>query len=1063
MNHTIKPIQQTGIKGFDMILGRKVVFPPEETQFGYRLLIRGLPGTGKTTLGLHLFHQKLNSRYPELPDGNQSKGLIISFQESAWELDSIASKFGLNPKKDLYNYAMLLIDEFPEFGYTTKWINERSENDYLCILIDGLSILKSVKVEELHKHLASLLSKIRRKNLFLIIIAEEDIAGEDHFFEYMVDGVINLTIDDRPHGHRFLEVSKLRYIDYVRGRHGFEMSQDPDGLSKLQVYPSTACHYILQVANGWKGKKKDAKGSPKEIYTVESGIIGLENIIHGGRIEESKLGKHKPGLQIGDVFIVTAEPETDKIGLGLSFLSPITTPKSLEKGLWVSFNPSTLEKVFSPGFHKPQLSDLAKLYGDLAKLYNDKSGEFAEICCSSGVFHPDKVVFEMMESLSAETDHPTRVIIDGLTNIGRELNDPSKVVEYTIWLARLLAKSNAVSFIFVDLPSAFQPIGNIPMEWDAEATYVGHLRWFEINNQLNLTFVLTKSRYTPFKSIPHYVGNTLVEGKYAMELEDRGWPMINMISGQMDVVHEAKVFLKFFDQNYSTRQIHNSVFEEFKGRYSKDQVFTHVYRIQPTPRHWSFQGYAGAGHSNTKIVCLKQYIMEVLNKDGFLVQIPPQEWEKYPYKTDSSMPNEKYIKAKSYSLWGLARREKLPLEESRRRMLPLYADIGVLCGQIDYNNLLEKARTECAPKHTINFHECLKSSIMDNAPQRWDDMFKKNKTFNELKSDQKKINHSKKGDADIEILYPQWIDHLFALPDLTSGPSGFMAFFLELLIDFSGYNDKECFEQLKRYGLRGLIESESFDKTIIFLRRLVMEDVSKTPLGKIHYHTAFFSRRWFSKIDQYPIDDPRLPDIEKFLKSKWDREIEKALTPQQDLNLEKPVEQKQNKEQIPPQLKIRFQFSVHPLPSTSSESNHTIGSSCLEFYSLGVIRGALAPETAWMFISELASDRTDIKRFESRRGLPVLRENWVKPRENPQRTLDLNVIDQILDRGQFFCNFWIENYWQIESKLQDLLRKIFIEIEGPAKFDIEDKELAKIKPTVKQLRREFLEILEGKE
>lgn len=44
----------------------------------------------------------------------------------------------------------------------------------------------------------------------------------------------------------------------------------------------------------------------------------------------------------------------------------------------------------------------------------------------------------------------------------------------------------------------------------------------------------------------------------------------------------------------------------------------------------------------------------------------------------------------------------------------------------------------------------------------------------------------------------------------------------------------------------------------------IMPKVS--PLKRVHYHTAFFSRRWYSKIDQYPLDDTRLPDIEKYVK-----------------------------------------------------------------------------------------------------------------------------------------------------------------------------------------------------
>jgi len=1042
-------LTQTGIEGLDLILGN-ISFPPLGMAYGCRLLIRGLPGTGKTTLGLHLFHHQLVELCSQQGEGGLSSGLIMSFLEAPGELDRIAFQFGLDFKDCPPDIAVLKMGEFTDFGFTQTWIDEREGKDYLCILIDGLSILKSQNQNKLHKSLATLLTKIRMKNLFLIIIAEEDITGQDHFFEHMVDGVINLNVDDSPHRHRYLEITKLRYIDYVRGRHGFDMHQNIDGSSTLEVYPNPACHFIRLVAKqdsanrrvrqspkktGIAGAEEGAE-SPGQRPKFRCGIIGLGGIIHGTKTSDG------PELQAGDVFLVTAEAGTDKISMGLSFLSPITSQKG-EKGLWLSFGPSSLARVFSREAYTDRFNELVSLYWRSNHQGSDQdTSRFDEICCASGVFHPDQVVANLMHYLTDNADYATRVVVDGLTNIGRELNDQSKVVEYTIWLARLLAKSKAVSLLLVDLSQAFQPIGDIPMEWEAEADFVGHLRWFEINNQLNLTFVLTKSRYSTFKSVPHYIN--YVRDKAGIELEDRGCPMINMLSGQMAEVQEAKVFLKFFDQNYSTRQVHRPVFDEFKRRYSRrDQIFIHVYRILPSPEHWSFRGYAGAGHSNTKIVCLRQHIMEVLKSDKVLVQIPDEEWKKYLPQTDAKPPEKEYLKARSYSLWGLARRgDPKPCPEAPDQIIPLFADLGVLCSQLDWDNLTDKAEKECQAGHAIKFIETSFPKEI-KVPRCWQELFEMNRKFREVRIKQDTVN-SKSVNAPKVWYYPQWIDHLFALPDKTSD---FMAFFLELLIDFSDWDQDTCFEQLTSYGLSPLIKHRAFDDTIKFLRRLVIEGVSRTPLEKTHYHTAFFSRRWFSRIDQYPLDDPRLPDIEKYLQTKRDPDFD------------------------PKKLKIRFKFRVDPLPTHKREEDgqprHSSGVSCLDFYSLGVIKGALAPETAWMFISELASTRTDINRFENRRGLPILRENWVVPKENPMkenpvRMHDREVIDQIIDKKRFFCNFWIQNrYWYLESDpgIQRLLRNIFIEVESKPLEDITTV-LEGIRPTTDELRKDFCTILE---
>ncbi len=385
-------------------------------------------------------------------------------------------------------------------------------------------------------------------------------------------------------------------------------------------------------------------------------------------------------------------------------------------------------------------------------------------------------------------------------------------------------------------------------------------------------------------------------------------------------------------------------------------------------------------------------------------------------------------------MWGLACRRAghKPQKDHGNigLMIPLYADIGVLCCQIDKELLRKKAIHEYGSEIKTSFDE-----IPNKVPSNWHGMFELNKKFKKLQKKQEETQ---------VLLYPQWIHQVFAMPDLTSDLSGFMTFFLEILMDYSGMNMQERYSSLKERGLVPFFESEALINTINLLRKFVITGTSKSPLESIHYHTAFFSRRWYSKVDQYPMDDSRLPDIEKYTRPKDDDEFDEK------------------------KIKKRIQFSVKPLPSTNTVEldGQKIGISCLEFYSVGVIREALAPETAWMFISELASNRTDRIRFETRRGLPIQREHWAAPRENKQREDDQQNLDLVLDDERFFCNFWIKKYWNIESRLQHLLREIFIGIECHPNAEISeeelDEELNKIQPGTKELQSEFIGFLNAK-
>lgn len=1032
----------TGIEGLDFVIGN-TPFPPIQAGNGYRLLVRGLPGTGKTTLGIALLNGFLNRADETWGNNPPRKGLVVYYQEKADQLDNIAAKFDFEFSPGSVDTYEIAENEFSEgFPVITKWLDNKEEEQKLCILIDGLSILKAAQQENIHKYLLDLMANVPRKNLLMVVTVEEDVAGDDHFFEYMADGVINLSISTGAQRHRSLEITKLRYIDYLRGAHGFELYQSVGSENAtLRVHPRPVCHYVRLL--------RTASDLPEG--RIEPGICGLGEVI-GGEVRTSG------SLQAGDVFVVTAEPGTDKLSMGLSFLSPPAGGNeskeraSICRALWVSFGYNSIRKVLLSDPYGSRFEDIRTHIKPETENRKSKRKQyrFREVIRHSSEEHPDSVTSELMRQLSAQSDIPARVVIDGLDDIGRELGDASKTLEYIIWMTRILKKCNAVSLIFVDLQHCFQPLAHIPMEWHNEPDFIGHLRWFEINNQLTMTFVVSKSRYPKFRSVPQYMGE-VTEGqeKGRVYLEDRGWPMVSMLSGTMDTIHEAKVFMKFFDQNYSVRSIHEPVLKEFRGRYSEDQNFTHVFRRDPSPTHWSFRGYAGAGHSNTKVVCLKKYIMDILDKGQVLVQIPEDERARYALQMRDEHPTEEYRKARSYSLWGLAVRREVRPPRGRSDppfggyAIPLYGDIGILCSQIDEEKLWGKAFKE-TPEQRLRrvTYERETGPIPRESPQSWDALFQMNARFQHFLT---------KGREEDVFYHPPWIQHLFTLPSLSYDTSGFMAFFLEILVDFAGEPVEELYKTLgSAEGFRGLIDSEAFTETIRLLRRMVLEGVSGTPLENLHYHTAYFSRRWFSRVDQYPLDDPRLPVLEKYIE---------GAPPASRVVEEDWRKDRGGQDRSSDLLKERFNFSIHPLPTSRGELGKS-GFSCLDIYAIGIIRGALAPETAWMFISELESNKTAINRFEQRRGLPILREHWSAPRENVQRCKDREVLDEILDKDRYFCNFWVPNYWHIESRLHGTLRKIFLNI--PRERDVRGSTEGKvddITPSVEEIKKDFMEVI----
>lgn len=487
----------TGIEGLDIILGHSN-FPPDEAEKGFRLLIRGVPGTGKTTLGLHLINHQL---------ANASKGLIIYLQEEIKSMDRLSALFKLDFRKSPPDTARVNISEYrKKFPFIKNWIRSQTDNYEkdvkLCIFIDGLSLAQSIfdSSQTMHDFILRLLTELPCENLFLIIATEDNLLTNDNYSQHLVDCVIDLTISDNIQRHRFLEIKKCRYIDYFRGKHGFEMFQKDNEKSTLQVYPSPACHFLLARK---QNENKNNKESIEDFRpTISSGIINLEKIIRGS-LDNSNL------LSAGDSFVVTSEPGTDEIYFGLSFLSTIFSDKEAiqrQKSLFVSFGYNSLYRLLSFQTYKKRFLHLYENYRE----YNtaETATNFTEICRTSIAMHPDRILFQLTEYLIQNKDNVIRIVVTGLNNIGREFDDPKKTTEYILMLIRILHCFNIVGIIFLDLSKNFQTLSDIPMEWAEEADFIGHLGQKEIEGNLIQTFMLTKSRYSNFSTKCYQVENS---------------------------------------------------------------------------------------------------------------------------------------------------------------------------------------------------------------------------------------------------------------------------------------------------------------------------------------------------------------------------------------------------------------------------------------------------------------------------------------------------------------------------------------------------------------------------
>ncbi|MCX6377473.1 MAG: AAA family ATPase, partial [Armatimonadetes bacterium] len=271
----------TGVAGLDEILDGGLI--P-----GRSYVVRGGPGTGKTTLGLHFLAS--GAAAGEAP-------LFIALREREAEVRANAETMGF----DLKDIAFIDLSPAPEFfaqakSYdifapsevelepTTKRIVEQVESQKpRRVFVDSMTQFRYLAADA-YQFRTQVLSFLR----FLIereatvMLASEGMADED--LQFMADGIIELSC---PLDERSIRVVKFRGSDHRGGLHSMRIP--PSG---VKVYPrlEPATHR-MQFA----------------LETISSGVPELDELLHGG-------------LERGTVTIITGPTGVGKTTVVLQFM-----------------------------------------------------------------------------------------------------------------------------------------------------------------------------------------------------------------------------------------------------------------------------------------------------------------------------------------------------------------------------------------------------------------------------------------------------------------------------------------------------------------------------------------------------------------------------------------------------------------------------------------------------------------------------------------------------------------------------------------------------------------------
>ena len=258
-------------------------------------MVEGIPGSGKTTLGL---------QFLQAGAAAGERVLYITLSETEEEIRQIAQSHGWNlagvqvleviPDEATLlpgeHYTVFQPDEV-ELGETTKSILAQVERIKPSrVVFDSLSELRLLAGSPLRyrRQMLGLKQFFAGRQCTVLVLDDRTATAEDPQLQSIAHGIIALEQWHPPYGaeRRRLRVVKYRGVPFIGGYHDFRIRG-----GGLEVYPRL-------VAAEHRSRRHDG--------SVSSGITGLDDVLGGG-------------LERGTSTLVTGAPGTGKSTIAAAF------------------------------------------------------------------------------------------------------------------------------------------------------------------------------------------------------------------------------------------------------------------------------------------------------------------------------------------------------------------------------------------------------------------------------------------------------------------------------------------------------------------------------------------------------------------------------------------------------------------------------------------------------------------------------------------------------------------------------------------------------------------------
>ncbi len=282
-NQTVNRLA-TGIPGLDEITGGGLVQH-------YAYLVRGGPGAGKTTLGLHFLAAAAH---------DNEVALFISLEEAASKIRRNAARIGidlnrvhildLSPSSDFFAqtqiYDIFSPAEVEREPMTRRIVETVQHLRPARIFLDSITQFRYLTPDlfQFRKQVISFLRFLAEQQTTVMFSAEDSAAFPDDDLQYIADGIINL---EATNSGRYLSVSKMRGSAFIGGRHAMRLTD-----RGMQVFPRLV-PAILPADHAFD--------------QIPAGVPELDELLNGG-------------IERGTITLITGPSGVGKTTLGFQFV-----------------------------------------------------------------------------------------------------------------------------------------------------------------------------------------------------------------------------------------------------------------------------------------------------------------------------------------------------------------------------------------------------------------------------------------------------------------------------------------------------------------------------------------------------------------------------------------------------------------------------------------------------------------------------------------------------------------------------------------------------------------------